>query len=97
MMNETTEGFIVEYDVYRVSNVVESVDDDTWFEYQVELVSTSDSHGEINKTLDKWDSRLETYDGDENHRLTERKARHTCEEIKEDVEQFGKASEWFDV
>lgn len=89
-MNATNEGFIVEYDVYKVSNVLESVDDDTWFEYRVELLKQDE-------ILDKWDSRLETYDGVEAHRLTERKARHTCEEIKEDVEHFGKADEWFDV
>lgn len=89
-MENTTEGFIVEYDVYRVSNVVQGVEDDSWFEYRVELLDGDEA-------LDKWDSRLETYNGVEGQRLTERKARHTCEEIKEDVEQFGKASNWFNV
>jgi len=89
-MKNETEGFIVEYSVYRVSNVVQGVEDDSWFEYRVELLDGDE-------TLDEWDSRVETYNGVEGQRLTERKARHTCEEIKEDVEQFGKASNWFNV
>jgi hypothetical protein len=90
MMENETEGFIVEYSVYRVSNVVQGVEDDSWFEYRVELLDGDE-------TLDKWDSRVEAYNGVESQRLTQRKARHTCEEIKEDVEQFGKASNWFNV
>lgn len=88
---------IVEYDVYKVSDESKAISDETWYEYRVELVAIMTEPDSSLVVLDKWDSRLETYNGVEDQRLTERKARHTCEEIKEDVEHFDKASHWFDV
>jgi len=82
--------YLVDFEVYRVADKLESVDDEGWYEYQVYLMQAED-------VVDHWDSRLETYNGLKSQRLTERRATNSALEIKQQVEQTQEASEWFDV
>jgi len=80
---------IVETTVYKVAERHPTVDDEEWYEYSVALV-----HEGV--TLDKWDSLVETYNNVEAQRLTQAEARMAAEDIKKEVEEDGKADEWFD-
>ena len=93
MMAQTDEqefDYWVDFEVYRVADKVESVDDEDWYEYQVYLMKVED-------VIDHWDSRLTTYNGSKSQRLTEKRATNNASEIKQQVEQTQEVSEWFDV
>ena len=82
--------YLVDFEVYRVADKLESVDDEGWYEYQVYLMQAED-------VVDHWDSRLETHNGSKSQRLTERRATNSASEIKQQVERTQEVSEWFDV
>jgi len=80
----------VDYEVYQVSERIESVDDEDWYEYIVSL------YDDQQNLLDEWNSRRETYNGVKSQRLTKKKAEEAAQEIKDDV-AAGEASAWFDL
>jgi len=80
----------IQSEVYQVSERIESVDDEDWYEYIVSL------YDDQQNLLDEWNSRLETYNGIKGQRLTKKKAEEAVEEIKEDV-AAGEAPAWFDL
>ena len=93
MMAQTDEqefDYWVDFEVYRVADKVESVDDEYWYEYQVYLMKAED-------VIDHWDSRLATYNGSKSQRLTEKRATMGASDIKQDVERTQEPSKWFDI
>lgn len=80
----------VDYEVYQVSERIESVEDSDWHEYIVAL------YDDQQNILDEWNSRLETYNGMKDQRLSYEQALEAAQEIKEDV-AGGEAPEWFDL
>lgn len=89
-MSKQEPTYTVEYEVYNVSEMLESVEDKGWHEYRVKLKAGT-------RVVDMWDSRVETYNGVEHQRCSYKGATEAAEEIKEDVEKNGKAEYWFDV
>jgi hypothetical protein len=83
-------SYRVEYEVYQVKDKLNADVDEDWYEYVVTLMQ-GDS------LIDRWDSRLETYNGTESGKLTQSRAREVAEEIREDVEENGEADLWFAV
>ena len=80
----------VDYEVYQVSERIESVEDEEWYEYIVSLYEDQQN------LLDEWNSRRETYNGIKGQRLTKKKAEEAVEEIEDDV-AAGEAPSWFDL
>jgi len=79
----------VDFNIYQVSDELDHVDDDDWYEYRVVLMKGDD-------TLDMWDSRVETYNDVEGQRLSFEGARDAVGSIKQEVEQTQNPSTWFD-
>lgn len=87
-MVKITSKYSVEYEVYKVSNSVEHVEDNDWHEYRVQLIKDGD-------IIDRWDSRHETYNGTESGKLTKNEAEEAAQTIQNDVKYENKANEWF--
>lgn len=80
----------VDHEIYQVSERIESVDDEDWYEYIVSL------YDDQQNLLNEWNSRLETYSGVKDQRLSYEQALEAAQEIKEDV-AAGEAPAWFDL
>lgn len=80
----------VESEIYQVSNKLVNCTDDSWHEYHVKLLDDS------GKILDEWDSRHETYNGNEGQRLSYGQADKAVKEITRGV-NCGKESRWFNI
>jgi len=80
----------VEYEVYQVKEKLNADVDEDWYEYVVTLM-----RGDT--LVDRWDSRLETHNGTESSKLSQRRAEGAAQEIKQDVEENDNVSLWFDL
>lgn len=89
-MSNQEQTHTVEYEVYNVSELLESVDDEDWYEYRVKLKRGT-------RVVDMWDSRVETYNGVKSQRCSRSRAIEAAKEIKKDVEENGEADSWFNT
>lgn len=83
-------SYTVDFDVYRVCDRIETVNDKNWWEYKVRLLDNGD-------VVDSWDSRLATYNGKESQRLNKSSAIEAAKRVKQEVEGSGSVSGYFEV
>jgi len=95
-MQKEKQNFTVFGEVYNVSKFQKEhfgeslTDDESWYEYRVFL---QDSMGEI---VDMWNSKVETYNGVKDQRLSEKEAKEAIDKIKEDINEKGENPDlWF--
>lgn len=81
---------ILKRTVYAVSERRPDIDDESWYEYEVEL------QNDEKETLDRWDSFTETYNGVVGQRLSRKSAEQAVKEIEQDV-NAGEADVWFNI
>jgi len=80
----------VKANVYQVAQKLERCDDTDWYEYKVELWNGED-------LVDEWDSRLETYNGQEGQRLSKQAAEAASKAVINEVAEHGGNTNYFDT